>query len=221
MASNEDEVSVGKVKKSVHYGLEDETDPVKVTAHENVIKQMDMEIENTYIIRNYGFVPGRDSGGALILLKPNTMVFQTATLSVPEEFVLKATQTLHPPSFDVTVFNETCKDKVVTMHGRLVLNIIVEANVVGLLLSTVSRSVDTKDGLVPVRDTEVLCCDGNQHIVTLWRKAALEKVDDNSFVKITHLRFTERCMESNSKETEELQVTIVGTAHEEDKRLEI
>ncbi|MGL4877707.1 hypothetical protein, partial [Paraclostridium dentum] len=72
-----DEVSVGKVKKSVHYGLVDETDAIKVTADENVIKEigMDMEIGKMYIVRNYGFVPGRHSGGALIFLKPNTMVF--------------------------------------------------------------------------------------------------------------------------------------------------
>ncbi|KAK2918514.1 hypothetical protein Q8A73_002885 [Channa argus] len=105
------------------------------------------------------------------------------------------------------------------MHGRVV-------------LSTVSRSVDTKDGLVPVRDIEMVCCDGNQHIVTLWREAALEKVDNNSFVKITHLRFTESqtygvkfhstqytCIEETVQETEELQVTIVGIAHKEDKAI--
>lgn len=46
----EDDMTTRKIKKSVHYGVTDETDTIKVTADETKLKQIGMDMGKTFYV---------------------------------------------------------------------------------------------------------------------------------------------------------------------------
>lgn len=116
-----DSVTMKKVK-TVHYGVADESDVIKVTVDENVLREIgtDMEVNRTYILRNYRLLPARHNNSGQIFRKPTTMVFQTSILNVSDDLARKAEQTINPPSPVVPRYDDTCLHKIVTVQGRVV-----------------------------------------------------------------------------------------------------
>ncbi|XP_073804996.1 uncharacterized protein [Danio rerio] len=128
----------------------------------------------TYVIKNY--TTSCKYGQDRLFISAKSTIFRTAPLDLAESVTNAALQILHPPSIHLT----GGEHDLYTRGGYLTLK--------GTIKNLqVPRMAMVQSSEVPILDF-VLQCGQNTFDVSLWRDTALEELQLNSEVTVTHLK---------------------------------